>query len=270
MHAKADVFDRVCFHVLYLRGKRVVVGLDSQEQPGHALDESIGVVAMQRAGFIDGVDQRPRHDEHWQQRLLKVKIEDPAVERALGRMLDQQHKKAGSGVAHERDPPVDQAQHQGWPAVVHGDDGVVGIDDVGLGAGEADEQQAGEDGGERHAGCDLDVAVQRGWRHDAVADGRQGFHAEEEHVEERARCGVGDGARAEDIERGEQHVDGQPGPQHRGGEGRPGQADGNVIGVAQIEPGRAQLHQAEVTLPDRDWLGLASAWSFCHAGKRSG
>ena len=154
---------------------------------------------------------------------------------------------------------------------MHADDGVGGIGDLRLGAGKPDEQQSGDDRCEHRAGDDFrrrdDMTIQRGRRHHAVTDRGQGLDAEKEDVGERARRGIGDGAGAEPIEQRENHIDRQPAGQHHRYEAEPGQADCQMVRIAQVEARRADFRQAEFFAPDGDRLGLMVELLARHGGK---
>src|ERR1700684_2751691 len=79
------------------------------------------------------------------------------------------------------------------------------------------------------------MTVKRRWRHNAVADSGQGFDTKKEDVAKRPRPSIDDIPWAEDIEQREDQIDRQPARNHRQNEAGPGEADGNVVGIAKVE-----------------------------------
>src|ERR1700733_13235388 len=114
------------------------------------------------------------------------------------------------------------------------------------------------------------MTVKRRWRHNAVADSSQGFDTKEKDVTERPWASVDDISRAEDIEQREDQIDRQPAPNHRQNEAGPGEADGNVVGIAKVETPYSQPPHAKSARADWDGFRRLAMPSVRHDVRLSG
>ena len=146
-------------------------------------------------------------------------------------------------------------------------------DQLGLRSREADKGEARQDGGECKPAHDLDgcdhMTVHAGRIHLAIADRSECFDAEKEDVQEAARPRIRDRTGCQPEQGGEDDVQGQIKGEQRRDELGPSQANGQMVGITQIEtrdPLQLELDGAEAK-PRRtiDWdAGAPSVW-HCRA-----
>ncbi len=163
--------------------------------------------------------------------------------------------------------PVADPHHQRRFAVMHRHHRIGGEDQLGPRPRKADEGEAGQDGREREPAYDLGrrdhMAVQCRRIHLAIADRRQRLDAEEEGVREAIRPSIRHRTGNQPKECGEDDIHQQIKCEQGREELRPGQGDGEMVGIAQIEARNALLPElvgAEAN-PRHFFVGLALHWN---------
>src|SRR5271155_3669506 len=114
------------------------------------------------------------------------------------------------------------------------------------------------------------MTVKRRRGHDAIAHSGQGFDTEEEDVAERPWTSIDHIPWAEDVEQREYQIDRQPARNHRQNETRPGEADGNMVGVTKVETPYSQPPHPKSSRADWDGFWRLAMLSVRHDVRISG
>lgn len=133
---------------------------------------------------------------------------------------------------------------------------MAGKQEFGFGFGKAHKYQAGHRGGKNHANKNFDgrndMAVQRDRRHIAVAYRGQRLDAEEEGVHQGVGRQVDDRAGSGIVQQRKEEVDGQIDQDQTHKKLGPGQRQCQVVRVAQVKLGHADLFHAQGVGPSCD------------------
>ena len=155
------------------------------------------VCAEQRSAFDDLMHRGPRQREHRAAAARRLQIVETANGIALGSYLLAGEDYVNARFENSVRAHVGGTDHQAIDAVARADDGIAGEPDARGRARELRKHEAGHQREREQAGERLDrnedVGEEGDRLHLAVADGRHGLHAEEEHVDEivrseRSRC----------------------------------------------------------------------------------
>lgn len=225
----------------------MVACLEGQKKARVALRESLGIVAGERAFFVDDVHHGPGQREQRKTRVRQSEIVQAAQRMAFRAFLVQQHAKPHPGIGQQGQASIGNAHHQGWRAIMARDDSLIGEQDFRSRLRKANEQKTSHDRGEDHAADNFNrrnsVAIERRRSHGSVTHGRQRLDAEEECVGERARPHIGNATWRREIEQGEDDID----PEFQTGEGErkflPAQFERDMIGIAECVARGAALDE---------------------------
>ena len=232
-------------------GEGLVGRADEADDFGVGAGQGVGGQAVQGAVLGDRVDDDPVQGHEDDEIALEGElVETPAARAVLVDPVCERDDRMD--VRQVVVSQIDEAEHQGPPALVRRDEGIAAEADLGGGPGEAREQQAAEDreAEEADKGLDGDQDVRRARVRDqlAVADGREGLNAEEETVLEaceRRKRRAGQRVRArQPVQRREHEVGGDIADHHQGDQAGNRKREQRVVRVVGME--RAQVVASDV------------------------